>query len=119
MNTNKKAKILRIYLSSTDKFKHVPLYEVIVYAAKRQQIEGATVLRGYMGYGISSNKITSLKYWEITEKVPLVIEIVDEAEKIEKFINYIEPFFYKIKHGCMITIHEVTVLLQKTGNKNK
>ena len=37
-------------------------------------------MKGVMGYG-SSSVIHSVKFWEITEKLPVVIEIVDEAEK--------------------------------------
>ncbi len=40
---------MRIFISSTDKFRHAPLYEVIVYAAKRYGMAGATVLKGSHG----------------------------------------------------------------------
>jgi len=118
MDMQPNAKLLRIYLSSTDKFKSFPLYEVIIFAAKRYQIKGCTILRGFMGYGLSS-KVTSLKFWEFTEKIPVVIEIVDESPKIEEFVNKIQPYFEKIKYGCLITLEEVTILLQKEGKKVK
>ena len=54
MKPDDKAKRLRIYISSTDKFEHKPLYEVIVYAARKNGLTGATVLKGIMGYGASS-----------------------------------------------------------------
>ncbi len=85
MDQNSNIKILRIYLSNTDKFKFHQLSETIVFAARRYNLAGATVLKGIMGYG-SSQVIHSLKLFEISEKVPLVIEIVDESEKIERFI---------------------------------
>ncbi len=116
MEAPTKAKLLRIYVSSTDKFKHKLIYEVIVYAAKRYKIKGCTVLRGIMGYGLSS-KISNLKLWEITEKIPVVIEIVDEATKIESFYKIIEPYMNKIKYGCLITLEEVTILFHKKGTK--
>lgn len=118
METNSKAKLLRIYISSTDKFKHAPLYEVILYAAKRYNLAGATVLRGIMGYGLSS-KISSLKFWEITEKVPVILEIIDEDQKIDSFFNIIQPYFAKIRYGCIITSEEVNIMLYKQGNKKK
>lgn len=67
MDTVKEASLLRIFISSTDKLKHAPLYEVIVFAAKRNGLAGATVLKGVMGFGASS-VIYSLKFWEIQEK---------------------------------------------------
>ena len=64
-----------------------------------------------MGFGES--EIYSQKFWEITEKLPLVVEIIDEAEKIKKFTEYILPYFDKIKHGCMITQENATIVLHK------
>ncbi len=116
MENQGEAKILRIYISNTDKLKHTPLYEVIVFAARRYGLAGATVLKGTMGYG-SSNVIRSVKFWEITEKLPIVIEIVDEAEKIEMFTGKILPWFDKLRYGCLITVEDVKILLFKQGTK--
>jgi uncharacterized protein len=103
MEIKGEAKLLRIFISNTDKFKHSPLYEMVVYAAKRYGLAGATVLKGSMGFG-SSSVVRSVKFWEITEKLPVVIEIVDEADKIEKFTEKIVPWFKKLRYGCMITV---------------
>lgn len=116
MEMNGHAKMLRIYISNTDKFKHAPLYEMVVFAAKRYGIAGATVLKGVMGYG-SSSKIHSLKFWEITEKIPMVVEIVDESEKIEKFTAKILPWFEKLRSGCLITSEKADIVLFKQGSK--
>jgi PII-like signaling protein len=111
------AKRLRIYISSTDKFRHYPLYEVIVFAAKRYGLSGATVFKGIMGYGASS-EIHSFKLWELTEKMPLVVEVVDESDKIDQFYKIIKPYFEKIGKGCMITMEYTRVILHKTGGEN-
>jgi uncharacterized protein len=116
MKPGDKAKRLRIYISSTDKFEHKPLYEVIVYAAKSNGIAGATVFKGIMGYGASSEIYTD-KLWEISEKTPLVIEIIDESHKIDSFINSIQTFFEKIEKGHIITADETTVIFHKAGTK--
>jgi uncharacterized protein len=111
-----KAKRLRIYISSTDKFEHSPLYEVIVYSARKYGLTGATVLKGIMGYGASS-EIYSNKLWEISEKNPLVVEIIDDPEKIDSFFESIKPLFEKIGKGHIITADETTVLMHRQGNK--
>ena len=116
MKPEDKAKRLRVYISSTDKFEHKPLYEVIVYAARSNGISGATVFRGIMGYGASSEIYTD-KLWEISEKVPLVVEIIDESHKIENFIETIKPLFQTIGKGHIITLDETTVLFHKPGIK--
>jgi PII-like signaling protein len=110
------AKRLRIYVSSTDKFEHSPLYEVIVYAAKRFGLTGATVFKGIMGYGASS-EIHENKLWELSEKMPVIIEIVDDPEKIDGFSETIRPYFDKIEKGYLITIENTTILMQKTGER--
>lgn len=116
MQPDDKAKRLRIYISSTDKFEHSPLYEVIVYAARSYGLTGATVLKGIMGYGASS-EIYSNKLWEISEKIPLVIEIIDESHKIDSFIEHTRPYFDKAGKGYIITLDETTILAHKTGKK--
>jgi PII-like signaling protein len=112
------AKLLRVYLSNTDKFRHMPLYEVIVFAAKRYGIKGATVLKGIMGFG-SSSEISSVKFWEVTQKLPLVVEIVDEADKIDGFFATIKPYIEKVPNGCLVTMERVDVALYKSGGRKR
>jgi len=114
MENNSEARLLRIFISSTDHFKHVALYETVVFEARKFGLAGATVLKGVMGYGASS-AISSSKLFEITEKLPMVIEIVDETAKIEAFTAYILPFFERAKKGCMITQEKIDILLYKKG----
>ena len=118
MEVTGEAKLLRIFISSTDKFKSGLLYETIVFAAKRYGLSGATVLKGVMGFG-SSSVIRSTRFWEITEKLPVVIEIVDEADKIEKFTQKILPWFDKISTGCLITSEKADIILFKQGKTKR
>ncbi len=116
MEALSKAKRLRVYLSSTDKFRYSPLYEVIVYAAKRYGLAGATVIKGSMGFG-SSSEVHSNKLWELSEKLPVVVEIIDEPEKILKFSDTLKPYFEKIKKGYLITVEDVEVVAHKAGRR--
>jgi len=110
--------ILKIYASSTDKVGSELLYEYLVLEAKRKGINGVTVYRGIMGYG-SSHRIESARFWELTEKLPVVIEIIDEMEKLEDFYQHIENELLKVPKGCMVTIQNVEVKLRKPGISNK
>jgi len=118
MENNTDARVLRIFVSSTDKFKNGLLYETLVFAAKRYGLNGATVLKGVMGFG-SSSVIRSTRFWEITEKLPVIIEIVDEADKIEKFTQKILPWFDKISTGCLITSEKADIVLFKQGKTKR
>lgn len=108
------AKLLRIFISSTDKFKHAPLYEVIVFAAKRYGLAGTTVLKGFMGYGASS-VVQSQKLWELTEKLPIVIEMVDKSAKIDGFVETLLPYFEKIPKGGLIITQPANIIVHKQG----
>lgn len=116
MKTSDKARRLRIYISSTDKFEHTPLYEKIVFSAREQGIAGATVLKGIMGYGASSEVYTSTM-WEITQKIPLVVEIIDEPARIDAFFESIRPVFEKLGKGHIITVDDTTIMLHNPGKK--
>jgi PII-like signaling protein len=117
MENNTTATLLRIYVSSTDKFKHTPLNEMIVYRAKKRNLAGVTVVKGILGYGASS-VIHSYKFWEVSEKVPTVVEIVDEERKVISFYEEIKPYLEKMRYGCLVTLEQVNVLLYKAGEKH-
>ena len=118
METKGKTKVLRIYISNTDKLKHTPLYQVVVYAARRYGMAGATVIKGVMGFG-SAAIIISSHLWDLTEKLPMVVEIVDDEANIERFVKIILPWFERISYGVLITTNEVDVLLYKKGKSKK
>src|SRR5512145_2012565 len=107
--------VLKIYASSTDKLGTRLLYEHLVHLAKDKGISGVTVYRGIMGYGKSSSHISTSRYWELTEKLPLMIEMVDTTEILEQFYRLIEPDLLKMRKGCLVTIEPVRLLLQRTG----
>jgi PII-like signaling protein len=113
MKKNKHS-ILRIHASTTDRIGSKILYQYIVELAREEGIAGATVHRGIMGYG-SSSRISSSSFWELTEKLPLVIELVDETEKLEDFYAGIEEELLSMPKGCLVTLEPLTILLQKKG----
>jgi PII-like signaling protein len=113
MKQNKHS-ILRIHASTTDRIGSKILYQHIVELARETGISGATVYRGIMGYG-SSSRISSSSFWELTEKLPVVIELVDETEKLEDFYAGIEEELHSMPKGCLVTLEPITVLMQKKG----
>ena len=115
MKTNAPTVLLRIFISSTDQLKQDLLFESIVLSAKKEGVAGATVLKGILGYGASS-VLHSYKFWEITDKVPVVIELIDEEEKVRSFYETIRPQLESMRYGCLVTIENIEVLLFKAGN---
>ncbi|MCU0472152.1 MAG: DUF190 domain-containing protein [Bacteroidales bacterium] len=111
---NKESSILKIYASSTDRLGTKLLYEHIVKSARNKGISGVTVYRGIMGYGLSS-QISSAKFWELTEKLPVMIEIIDRTSVLKDFFSTIESDLKNMKKGCLVVLEPITVLLQKSG----
>ena len=116
MNTTENS-ILKIYASSTDKLGFDLLYEHLVVLAKEKGIAGVTVYRGIMGFGLSSTRISSSRFWELTEKLPVVIEMIDRTDVLEAFYKSVEDDLKSIPKGCLVTMHPIDIILQKTGNK--
>ena len=108
------AKLLRIFLVESDKYHQQSLYEAIVFEAKKQTLSGATVSRGIMGFGANS-KIHSAKLFDISTDLPVVVEIVDTEDKINRFINTVEQFFEESKSGGLITIEKAQVIRYQSG----
>jgi PII-like signaling protein len=108
--------VLKVYASSTDRLGSRLLHEAVVFRAREAGISGATVYRGMMGYGLSSHIHTS-KFWELTEKLPVVVELIDTEEKIRTFFSLIEPDLASVPKGCLVTISPVEVVLHKHGEK--
>jgi PII-like signaling protein len=116
MENDPNAKLLRIFIGESDKVGQQPLYEAIVFEAKKQSLSGATVTRGIMGFGANS-KIHTTKLFEISSDLPLVIEIIDSEEKIKAFIIKVEQLFEESNSGGLITIEKAEIIRYKTGNK--
>jgi PII-like signaling protein len=97
--------MLRIFIGESDTWHGRPLYEVIVLKARELHMAGATVTRGIMGFGAES-RIHTAKVLRLSEDLPIVIEIVDEPEKIETFI----PFLDEVVKEGLITRERVNVI---------
>jgi PII-like signaling protein len=102
--------LLRIFIGEDDKYRGHPLYETIVLTARERHLAGATVLRGPMGFGHSS-RLHTAKILRLSEDLPIVIEIVDEEDKIKGFLPELE----KMMGSGLVTLEKVQVL-QYGGN---
>ena len=100
--------LLRVFVGESDRFDHHPLYEAIVLKAREKGLAGATVLRGLMGFGKHSVLHTA-KILRLSEDLPIVIEIVDSLENIERFLPLLDEM---IKDG-LVTLETIKVIKYK------
>lgn len=110
INLPEEGLLLRIFIGESDRRDGRPLYEMIVEEARRRGIAGATVLRGTMGFGANS-RIHTTKILRLSEDLPIVIEIVDEVDKINAFLPELDAM---IPEG-LVTLERVRVVLYRNG----
>ncbi|MGN6801573.1 MAG: DUF190 domain-containing protein [Ginsengibacter sp.] len=117
MTLDTDSRLLRVFIGESDKVGHQPLYEAIVFAARKQGLAGCTVLRGLMSFGASSHVHTA-KLIEISQDLPIVVEIVEHEDKINELVKVIDELMNKAACGGLITIEKATVLHYKS-RRNK
>ena len=99
------AKLVVIYVNSTDQWHGKPLYTAIVQLCQEKGIAGATVFRCMEGYGASRQLHTS-RLLELSENMPVRLEIIDIPERIGPLLTALEEM---IGEG-MVTISDVHIL---------
>ncbi|MCE4599938.1 MAG: DUF190 domain-containing protein [Desulfurococcales archaeon] len=108
---------LRIYIGESDRLKGRPLYLHILTLLRDRGVRGATVYRGIAGYG-SHSLIHTASVLRLSEDLPIVIEAVDEAEKIEEVLPEVEDL---VEEG-LITVDPVRLVYyghRRTGRSEK
>ena len=114
MKTPTTGKRLRVYLGEADRWHHQPLYEAIVLKARELGLAGATVLRGPMGFGASS-RLHTAKILQLSMDLPVVIELVDSEENIQKLIPHLDTM---VTEG-LVTLDDVQVLQYRADPAKK
>ncbi len=109
MTLPENAYLLRIFIGESDKAEGRPLYQLIVEKAREQGMAGATVLRGFLGFG-SSSHVHSAKILRLSEDLPMVVEIVDSQAKIQDFL----PILDELITGGLVTMEKVTVIAYRS-----
>ncbi len=96
---------MRIFVGEDDRHQGRPLFQAIVELARKEGLAGATVLKGVVGFGANSRIHTS-SILRLSEDLPIVVEIVDTAEKIAKILPVLDGM---VGEG-LITLEKVRVI---------
>lgn len=105
--------LLRIFIGESDRYQGKPLYKQIVRRAKELDLAGATVTRAIMGFGANSRVQTS-SLLRLSEDLPLVIEIVDS----EEYINRLLPYLDEVIDDGLVTMERVRVIRYTAATRN-
>jgi PII-like signaling protein len=79
------AERLTIFIGESDQYGHKPLYVEIVERAHQAGLAGATVVRGFEGFGASSH-IHTARILRMSDDLPVVVIIVDQVDRIDAFL---------------------------------
>ena len=103
-----KPRLLRIFIGESDKWEGRPLYQALVEVARAEKLAGATVVKGFMGFGRNSELHTA-NILRLSEDLPVVVEIVDEAPKLKRFLKHVD----RMMGDGLVTIERARVLLHR------
>jgi len=114
MHLPEQGALLRIFIGEADRHAGKPLYEWITLQAREQGLAGATVLRGMLGFGANTRQIHTLKIEALSQDLPVVVEIIDTLENIEKFLDLVSPH---IQAG-LVTIERAAIKFYRAKKVN-
>ena len=105
--------LLRIFIGEADKHEGKPLYEWMFRQAQARGLAGATVMRGLMGYGANSREIHTFKIERLSSDLPLVVELVDTKENLDRFLETVESH---ISAG-LVTLEKAQIRVYRSDSK--
>ncbi len=98
MRLEGRARRLTIFVGEEDAYAHKPLATEIVHRAQQAGLSGATVIRGIEGFG-ASNHVHTTRILSLSNDLPIVVVIVDAAERIDAFLPQLDEL---ITEGLVI-----------------
>jgi len=105
------AKLLRIYIGESDKWHGRPLSTALIERLHTEGLAGATVIRAVEGFGANS-RIHTAHILRLSEDLPLVVECVDRADRIERVLPVVDEM---VRDG-MVTVADVQVVSYRHAN---
>ncbi|HZF07687.1 MAG TPA: DUF190 domain-containing protein [Thermoanaerobaculia bacterium] len=105
--------LVRIFVGDSDRFEGMPLYEAVVQKAREKGLAGATVFRGFEGFGAHS-LVHTARLFRLSEDLPILVEIVDRKEKIDAFLPELDAM---ITEG-LVTMEKVQVIFYRVREED-
>jgi len=80
---------MRIYVSESDSINGQPALNGIITLCQQAGLRGVSVVRGIEGLG--GHGLHSAAFISLAHQLPLLIEIIDETERMEKALIFLTP----------------------------
>lgn len=108
MISEKKANVLKIYVSEHEKINGEPVCDIIIRKARDMKILSASIYRCSSHHGFV-NSLSALSFLSSSNAPPLIIEIIDSPEKLDNFLAPLDKLLDKCDSAA--------VIIQKAGIK--
>jgi PII-like signaling protein len=102
---------LSVFIGEYDRYRHRSLAEAILERAREEGLAGATMMRGIEGFG-PSGRLKTTRLLSSSDDLPILIEIVDDARRIERFVTILERM---IEDG-LVVVEDADILLYRDND---
>ena len=104
--------LMRIFIGESDQWHGQPLWMALLQRLRKDGYAGATVFRAIGGFGARSVLHTTMLE-RLSQDLPLVIEIVDTREHIERLL----PLLDEMVSEGLVTMEPARVLKYSPGKR--
>lgn len=100
------ARLMRIFIGEADKWHGEPLYDAIVKKLRMEDIAGATVYKGVLGYGAKGHTHKGQSFFHLAHDSPVMISVIDSEGRIKQAVEIIEGML----QDALVVISDVEVI---------
>ena len=93
-----KAQLMRIYIGETDRWRDQPLHEALLRAMRANDLAGATVYRGILGYG-AHRRVHKERALNLSHDCSIMISVIDTQEKLQEFLPLVDAM---VQEGLVV-----------------
>jgi PII-like signaling protein len=100
-----KAQLMRIYIGESDRWRDQPLHEALLRAMRANDLAGATVYRGILGYG-AHRRVHKEKPLNLSHDCSIMISVIDTPKKLQQFLPLVDEM---VQEG-LVVLSEVDII---------
>jgi PII-like signaling protein len=93
-----KAQLMRIFIGESDRWHDQPLHEALIRAMRANDLAGATVYRGILGYG-AHRRVHKEKTLSLSHDCSMMITVIDTQEKLQQFLPLVDQM---VQEGLVV-----------------
>jgi PII-like signaling protein len=83
-------RMMRIFFGEADRWRGEPLHDAIVKRLRMEDIAGATVYKGVLGYGAKGHTHKAQSFFHLSQDSPIMISVIDSDVKIKQAVQIVE-----------------------------